>query len=251
VPEEEEAEFEKQIATRVETGDRVVVVDNAKTRKPIESPVCITYTRLNFRRLGSNTSITRSQNDIIFCLSMNLTALGQDLRRRAAPVNLVVEQDVRGTTYAQADIVGFVFGHRLAIVGEMADTARTWLDQDRPGCENPARHSTSQLWASTLDAILRFAGFNGLLTNFKGSAHAFDPALRDDVGGLQEVQRQLPGDRRGVGRAAPGRAVGGLLPRRARQPQERPRLRHHRRQPFPRLPGRPFRDRGQTLLPVR
>ena len=50
---------------------------------------CITDTRLNFRRLGSNTAITRPQNDLLFCLTMNLTQLGPDLRRRALPLNLV------------------------------------------------------------------------------------------------------------------------------------------------------------------
>jgi hypothetical protein len=33
----DDAEFEKQLATRIEPGDRVVVVDNAKTHRPIQS----------------------------------------------------------------------------------------------------------------------------------------------------------------------------------------------------------------------
>ena len=60
----DESEFEKQLATRVDAGDHVIVVDNAKLRKPIESQVlerCITDSRPSFRRLGSNTSITRAQ----------------------------------------------------------------------------------------------------------------------------------------------------------------------------------------------
>ena len=94
----DEGEFEKQLATRVEAGDRVIIVDNAKTAKPIESPVlerCITDTRLNFRRLGSNSSISRAQNDVLFCITMNLVQMGADLRRRALPVNLQLAVDVR------------------------------------------------------------------------------------------------------------------------------------------------------------
>ncbi len=74
-----DTEFERQLATRVEAGDRVI--NNAKTRRAIASAVlerCITSSRLNFRRLGSNSSITRPQNDVLFCLTMNLAQLGPD-----------------------------------------------------------------------------------------------------------------------------------------------------------------------------
>jgi len=174
----DDAEFEKQLATRVEAGDRVIVIDNAKVHRGIESAVlerCITDTRLTFRRLGSNTAITRPQNDVLFCLTMNLTNLGTDLRRRALPVNLVLEEDVRKTTYGLADLVGFVESKRLAIVAELAGMVKAWLDAGRPECESPAQHSTSQLWAGTMDGILRLSGFDGFLSNFEESAHAFDP----------------------------------------------------------------------------
>ena len=174
----DEAEFEKQLATRVEAGDRVIVIDNAKTRKPIESPVlerCVTDSRLNFRRLGSNTSISRQQNDILFCLTMNLTALGTDLRRRALPVNLHLERDTRSTHYGMDDVVGFVQQRRLGIVAELAGMVQAWVNAGRPRCQSPAQHSTSQAWAGTMDGILRLSGFNGFLTNFDDSTHAFDP----------------------------------------------------------------------------
>jgi len=174
----DDAEFEKQLATRVEAGDRVIVIDNAKVTRGIESAVlerCITDTRLTFRRLGSNTAITRPQNDVMFCLTMNLTNLGTDLRRRALPVNLVLEDDVRKTTYGLTDVVGFVESNRLAVVAELAGMVKAWLDAGRPECEEPAQHSTSQLWAGTMDGILRLSGFDGFLTNFEESAHAFDP----------------------------------------------------------------------------
>jgi hypothetical protein len=174
----DDTEFEKQIATRVEAGDRIIVVDNAKTSRAIQSAVlerCITDSRLNFRRLGSNSAITRPQNDILFCLTMNLTHLGPDLRRRALPVNLMLDEDVRRTRYALADVVAFVEQHRMEIVAELAGLVNAWIEVGKPGCEKPAMHSTSQAWAATIDAILRLSGFDGFLTNFEESAHAFDP----------------------------------------------------------------------------
>lgn len=174
----DEAEFEKQLATRIEAGDRVLVIDNAKTQRAIESAVlerCITDTKLNFRRLGSNTSITRPQNDVLFCLTMNLVQLGADLRRRALPVNLELDANVRQTTYRVGDLVGWVTEHRLELIGELAGMVLAWVAAGRPGCESPARHSTSQPWAEAIDAILRLGGFDGFLTNFEASEHAFDP----------------------------------------------------------------------------
>ncbi|MEO0605147.1 MAG: hypothetical protein AAF211_27200, partial [Myxococcota bacterium] len=171
-------EFEKQIATRVEAGDRVVVIDNAKTRKAIQSAVlerCITDTRLNFRRLGSNTAISRPQNDLLFCLTMNLTQLGADLRRRALPVNLELDEQVRNARYAMDDVVGWAIEHRLGLLGELAGMVARWLEAGRPVPEDVARHSTSQAWASTMDGILRHAGLEGFLSNLEAAEHAFDP----------------------------------------------------------------------------
>ncbi|MCK6529684.1 hypothetical protein L6R50_19735 [Myxococcota bacterium] len=175
----DDAEFEKQLATRIEAGDRVLIVDNAKTSATIESPVlerCITDTRLNFRRLGSNTAITRPHNDVLFVLTMNLTQLGRDLRRRALPVNLELAESVREARYTRPDLLGFVAEHRLAIVAELAGMVRRWLDAGRPEADEPARHSTSQAWAGTVDAVLRLSGFDGFLDNFEDSEHAFDPS---------------------------------------------------------------------------
>jgi hypothetical protein len=174
----DEAEFEKHIATRVEAGDRVIIIDNAKTAKPIESPIlerCITDTRLNFRRLGSNTSIGRAQNDVLFCITMNLVQMGADLRRRALPVNLEMEVDVRDARFDHDDVIGWVQAHREAALAELLGLVQRWMDAERPLAEVPARHSTGHRWAATIDGILAHAGLPGFLSNFEASEHAFDP----------------------------------------------------------------------------
>lgn len=178
-------EFEKQIATRIEAGDRVLIVDNAKATTAISSPVlerCITDAKLSFRRLGSNTAISRPQNDVLFVLTMNMTQLGADLRRRALPLNLEVVGNVRHATYTADDPVGDALAARVDVLGELAGMVRAWVEAGRPMPEDPARHSTSQRWAATIDAILRHAGMPGFLSNFAESEHAFDPdyaAVRD------------------------------------------------------------------------
>ena len=187
----DDGEFEKQLATRVELGDRVIVVDNAKTTRSLSSAVlerCITDTRISFRRLGSNTAITRSENDLLFVLTMNLTALGADLRRRALPVNLQVDGDVRRQDYALDDVVAEVVRHRAALVGELAGMVVRWDEAGRP--LGSANHSTSRRWAATIDGILRVSGLEGFLTNFARSEHAFDPRFEM----VAEIARQFVGE---------------------------------------------------------
>lgn len=173
----DDTEFEKQLATRVEGGDRVIVIDNAKTRRPIESQVLernITASRINFRRLGTNTAITRPQNDVLFCLTMNMTQLGPDLRRRALPINLLKEENVRTSHYPLHDVIAYALEHRLEIIAELSGMVQVWLDQGRRLDTAVAQHSVSQRWAQTIDAILRGNGLNGFLSNFDESMHAFD-----------------------------------------------------------------------------
>lgn len=174
----DEGEFEKQLATRVEAGDRVIIVDNAKSNKPVESPVlerCITDTKLNFRRLGSNTSIGRAQNDVLFCITMNLVQMGADLRRRALPINLELAVDVRHARFNHDDVLGWAQEHRVAALAELIGMVQRWMGDGKPLAEVPARHSTGQRWAGTIDGILAHAGLPGFLSNFEASEHAFDP----------------------------------------------------------------------------
>lgn len=200
----DEAEFEKQLATRVELGDRVIIVDNAKTAKPIESPVlerCITDTRLNFRRLGSNSSIGRAQNDVLFCLTMNLVQMGSDLRRRALPVNLELQVDVRDATFPHDDLLAWAQEHREAAVGELLGLVLRWMEAGKPLAEVPARHSTGHRWAATIDGILAHAGLPGFLSNFEASEHAFDPkyaVMLDIVRTFAGRQPMTPGEWAGV-----------------------------------------------------
>jgi hypothetical protein len=174
----EDVELEKQLATRIECGDRVIVIDNVKTSRPIESQVlerCVTDSRPAFRRLGSNSSITRAQNDLLFVLTMNIVQLGSDLRRRALPVNLHVDETLHTPTFALEDVVAFVTANRLGLLAELASMVVRWRELGRPTVARPARHSTNQLWARTIGAILDANQLHGYLDNLESSLHACDP----------------------------------------------------------------------------
>lgn len=181
-------EFEKQLATRVDSGERVVIVDNAKRSRnvpEVESQVlerCVTDSVLNFRRLGSNTSISRP-NDVIFCLTMNFTRLSRDLRRRSIPINLEQTSDVRDISFSTPNLEAFVIDHRNELIAELAGMVDSWLDGGRWLPEKPARHSVSQTWATTIDAILQVNGYRGFMENFDDSERAFD----SDYEALHEI----------------------------------------------------------------
>jgi hypothetical protein len=106
---------------------------------------------------------------------MNLVQLGPDLRRRALPLNLELDGNVRSTRYTVGDLVGWVTDRRLVILGELAGMVLRWVRAGRQIPDDAAEHSTSQTWAATIDGILRSGGFDGFLSNFEASEHLFDP----------------------------------------------------------------------------
>jgi len=172
-------EFEKHLATRVEGGDRVIVIDNAKrtARVPeINSPVLersITDTVLNFRRLGSNTAIRRP-NDVIFCLTMNDAKLSADLRQRSVPINLEFIGNVRKREFSIPDMEAWVMPNRLELLGEVVGMVDRWVRAGYPMPSSPARHSVSLAWAASTDAILELAGLSGFMQNLESAEQAFD-----------------------------------------------------------------------------
>ena len=167
----DEEEFEKQLATGTEPGNRVLVIDNVRLprgAKEIVSSVlerCVTATMLRFRRLGKNASIIRP-NDVLFVLTMNSARLGTDLRRRSLPVRLHHEGNIDERSFRVNELAVFVRDHRLEILGELIGMVAGWLKAGRPIPSQPAQHSVSNEWAATIDAILQFNGYTGFLTNF-------------------------------------------------------------------------------------
>ena len=181
-------EFEKQLATRVSAGDRVILIDNAKHTgrvREVSSAVLersITEPVLSYRRLGSNTLIRRP-NDVIFGITMNNAKLSVDLTRRCMPINLEVQGNVRGRRFAHEDIDAFVLEHRWELLAEVVGLVKRWVEAGRPYPERPARHSVGQRWAATIDAILRHQDVRGFLDNMTEAERTFDA----DYDGLLEL----------------------------------------------------------------
>ena len=171
-------ELGKQLATRIEAGDRVILIDNVKSHRPLDSAIlerCVTGASLSFRRLGSNTAIERPHNDVLFALTMNDTLLVQDLRERSLPINLELHTSARGARYAIGDVVGYALEHRVELVGALLGIVDRWVRAGRPMVPEPARHSVVQEWAAAVDGALRYSSLDGFLGNWTDSEEAFDP----------------------------------------------------------------------------
>ena len=171
-------ELEKRLATRAESGAHVIIIDNVKTKLALESQVLertITDAKPSFRRLSTNTEISRPVNDIIFCLTMNGTRLGADLRRRALPINLHLTDDPTHRSFTNEQLLSWARLHRGELVAELAGMVTAWLSAGRPLAPNPAKHSTSNLWAKSIDAILHHAGRGRLLENYDAVMQQYDP----------------------------------------------------------------------------
>lgn len=207
----DEAELAKLIATRIEEGDRVIILDNVRVKRMLQSAVlerCVTDARPSFRRLGSNSTISREQNDLLLALTMNQVKLGPDLRRRALPVNLFLEDMPRdlATGGAQERASGepseqtqtlaafpllepAVHTHRVALIQELASLVEHWLALGKPLAPDPAHHSVGHGWAETLDSILKAGGLRGFLSNSESAEREYDP----DWNLLVEIARTYSG----------------------------------------------------------
>jgi hypothetical protein len=176
----DEEEFEKQLATGIEAGNRVLVVDNVRCSRGVREIAsgvlerCVTAVTLMFRRLGTNATIQRP-NDVLFALTMQSARLSSDLRRRALPVNLYYEGDPRTRTFSMNQLQEFVRQRREDILAELLGMVERWLVAGRPMHTPAVQHSVSNEWAATIDAILCFNGLEGFLSNFDESISEADP----------------------------------------------------------------------------
>jgi len=171
-------EFEKSLATEVDKNTPIVIIDNVKganTSSVINSPVlerCITDHWLNFRRLGSNTNISR-QNDVIFITTMNDSKFSKDLQNRDIPINLEIQGPPRKLEYSISNINLWLLEHRFEVIAEVLGIIQKWKGG---GCkvDSSAKHTLSNEWAQTIDSILRANGYYGFLDNYEESNISFD-----------------------------------------------------------------------------
>ena len=183
----DDSEFEKVLGQQVDNGDRVIVIDNAKTGRhanmrktgpEINSPVLersVTQAQLNFRRLGKNDAPITCENTVIFALTVNHARLCEDIRNRTVPVNLFLEEGVRGRAFGlQGQPEDFALENRVTILGELAGLVTRFVAAGAVIADGTVDHTVNPAWAKFMASLLGFVGLPGFLSNFEASKHDFD-----------------------------------------------------------------------------
>ena len=185
-----EEEFEKQIATEVSKGLQEVIIDNAKAESRavlISSAVLersITSEVLNFRQLGSNSSITRP-NSLFFVITANSPKLSGDLLSRSIPMNLYCEGDPDKVVYPMKSPHRWAKEHRSAIWIELIGMVERWKGAGRPLATADYRFRE---FAQIIGGILEVNGYRGFLGNMGAAKEMFST----DYGDLLELFSAYP-----------------------------------------------------------
>jgi len=173
-----QAEFEKAIATEIDQNTPVLIVDNVKGKSVssvLSSSVlerCVTDHYLNFRRLGSNTTINRL-NDVIFITTMNESKLSKDLQNRDIPINLEIYERPHDVKYSIPNMNDWLLEHREQVLSELLGMICKWRELGGI-IDSDVRHTIGVEWSQTIDSILRANGIFSFLENYEESNRSYD-----------------------------------------------------------------------------
>lgn len=191
-----EDEFEKRLATGLAKGRHVMLIDNVREDGPAISSasleVATVSPRPSFRRLGSNDVIERPINDLLFVVTGNGGQLNRDLARRMLPVRLQFDGDPQQREFLGGDPVERTQLLRHQLLGVLAGMVAAWVEAGQPRRPRPARHSTNDAWAATIDGILLQAGYDGFLANWDEASEATDPQAQLLHGFANTLWREEP-----------------------------------------------------------
>lgn len=182
-------EFEKQLATNVQRGN-VVVIDNVKPgNRSVVSSACLERTisdrRYNFRKLGSNQSIS-GDNCLLFLLTCNGGQLSPDLSSRSIPIRMNYHGDPHAMRDADVgDLVNYARQHRQALLAELWGLIQVWLHR---GAEEIPVACRFKQWAAMVNGILVANGINGFLSTLQSDRDESDEAKAN----LAELARLRP-----------------------------------------------------------
>jgi len=173
----DETELEKRICSVLRFGGSMLVFDNAKSSRnlqTISSAVIertITDRIISYRILGTSTDLTmENMTQVVF--THNGGQFSTDLISRQYPVQLQFEGDPAKRLFKLGDPVRYVLEHRKEIVAELLGMFKVWVEAGRPLAD--VRHRM-QGWASLIGGVLEANHFSGFLANFDEVATEADP----------------------------------------------------------------------------
>ena len=172
---EDEIEFEKQIAARINNGDSTCIIDNAKSRRIIQSASLersISDKLLQFRLLGTSNRIC-VENAVQFILTVNTAEVDTDLATRSLVVNLEYHGDPRFRKYKINNLEEYAAKHRDAINAELIGMFKRWVDAGKPLADVNCRFNQDN-WGRIIGGVLAVNGMDGFHSNQQEVANEID-----------------------------------------------------------------------------
>ncbi len=170
----DEQEFEKQIVSQILTSD-FFLIDNVaanSSRGTIRS-ACLERTisspKPSYRRLGSNTVISKENTFTIF-VTLNQGSFSKDLITRA--LTIFLSDDNREVMPKNFNPRQYAYKHRDELLREIVGLVLSWM---KSGSKKiPVRYPKFPEWGATLNGILHEYGVKNFLSNYSDTEVKLD-----------------------------------------------------------------------------
>jgi hypothetical protein len=173
----DEAEWNKQITSRLLAGRPAVLIDNLEGRldSAVLSAALTRYPTWDDRLLGGN-AMANLPCDLIWIATGNNVTLSAEMVRRCVMIRLDsrTERPWLRTRFRHRDLPGWARKQRPALAGAALTLVQAWLDAGEPAYIGKLPGSFER-WAAVLGGILQTAGINGFLDNATELYEQLDP----------------------------------------------------------------------------
>jgi hypothetical protein len=169
IPEDED-EVRKKIGAELASGRPLLVLDNADTKKRLDSSAIASATTMwpewSDRLLGHNKTFS-VPNDVLWVLTGNNPRLSREIARRCVSVRIdpKLDRPWLRKDFRHPDLLDWTAAERPQLVRAVLVLVRNWLAQGRP--RGTVRLGSFERWSETVGGILAAAGIEGFLGNLE------------------------------------------------------------------------------------
>ena len=161
-------EIRKKITAELRVAPSLVLLDNAKSSKTVDSSALAALTTSTIwtdRELGFSRNLT-FPNRSVWIITGNNLSLSLELTRRSVHIRLFTERERpwERSGFLHADLEEWVENNRRLIVRSILMLVRSWLAAGRPAAPKKEMGSF-QSFSKALGGILHHAGIPGFLEN--------------------------------------------------------------------------------------
>lgn len=164
---EQDEELRKSITAELTTGRPIVLFDNAKEGRTIDSPALaslLTNERWNDRKLGETSTISIAVK-VTWFLTGNNPRLSKDIARRSIRIRIDAKKDKawKRTGFKHANIKQWARDNRAQLIAACLTLVQAWIAAGKPN--GNANLGSFESWSAIMSGIFDTIGLGGFLTN--------------------------------------------------------------------------------------